>query len=339
MAMIMNGKIGSTPSSAWQRQLQDFLGIKSVGKVVNTALIGGILIGTLSTGTPAAAAEGFVPIEQGRLYYVDEGSKGSVPLIVINGGPGFSHTYMTASPVWADLAKNRRVILYDQRGTGKSSSSLPSARNTLELQAHDLEALRKHLEAEKIDIIGHSFGGLVGMRYAMMHGSKVEHLVVIGSGSPKPSEHEFLFESMFPDIVYSQSLESRSDETGCESDIEDADRMSYYDVRNRPRRSSNANSTPSINPFSMEICKAVMEDLLKLDLFPALAGIRVPTLVMNGRFDANTSVRVSYKISQSIPGAKLAIFERSGHSPFQEEPAKFLLDVERFLDNKYDSID
>src|SRR5690606_38493642 len=119
-------------------------------------------------------------------------------------------------------------------------------KNTLDLQAHDLEALRRHLGAEKIDIVGHSFGGLVGMKYAMIYASRVEHLVLIGSGSPKPSEHEFLFDSMFPDIVDSQSAESRSDETGCEIDIDDADRMSYYDVRNRPRRSRSPNSNPPV---------------------------------------------------------------------------------------------
>lgn len=83
--------------------------------------------------------------------------------------------------------------------------------------------------------------------------------------------------------------------------------------------------------FSQTVCTEVMLDAMKRDLYPDLAKLDVPTLVINGRFDANVAPTVAYKISRTIPGARLVFFERSGHSPQVEEPEKFALEVERFL--------
>jgi proline iminopeptidase len=74
-----------------------------------------------------------------------------------------------------------------------------------------------------------------------------------------------------------------------------------------------------------------MLEAMKLDLFPQLRNLRVPTLVINGRFDANVAPTVAYGISKAIPGSKLEYFERSGHSPYLEEPDKFELVISNFL--------
>ncbi len=56
------------------------------------------------------------------IYYEVLGSGSGTPLMVANGGPGFDHTYLHVSTAWESLAKNRKVVLYDQRGTGRSIS-------------------------------------------------------------------------------------------------------------------------------------------------------------------------------------------------------------------------
>ena len=54
----------------------------------------------------------------GKIYYEVTGSGSGLPLIVVNGGPGFDHTYLHIATAWDTLGKNRRIIFYDQRGDG-----------------------------------------------------------------------------------------------------------------------------------------------------------------------------------------------------------------------------
>lgn len=273
-----------------------------------------------------AAHEPAAPDPRGEtLYHVTIGTPGEVPLIAVNGGPGFDHSYLVDTPVWKGMAARRQIIFYDQRGTGKSPPSRGPEDMTVDGMVRDLEALRQHLKVERIDLLGHSWGGILSMAYATRYPQHVAHLILVGSGAPKPAEHEFLFDKLYPDIVAAIPPDtSPAGQMGCIA-IDAYDRMSYYDQRNLAASGGDAGT------FSQEVCTEVMLDAMKLDLYPALAKLDVPTLVINGRFDANVAPTVAYKISRTIPGARLVYFERSGHSPQVEEPEKFELEVERFL--------
>lgn len=263
--------------------------------------------------------------KEAELHFVAIGKAGGVPLVAVNGGPGFDHRYLAAAPVWSELAKGRKIIFYDQRGTGDSPAA-PAEDLTVDRMVADLDALRRRLKAERIDLLGHSWGGILSMAYATRHPDRVAHLILVGSGDAKPASTEYLFDKLYPDIMATIPPDpSPAGQTGCiETDA--YDRMSYYDQRNR------AHDKPESPPrFSADACTAVMLDALKLDLYPQLAGLAVPTLVINGRFDANVAPSVAWRISKAIPGAKLEYFEHSGHSPHVEEPDKFALVVERFL--------
>nr|WP_281423011.1 alpha/beta fold hydrolase [Sphingomonas colocasiae] len=271
----------------------------------------------------AAIAEPAAPAA-GRLYSVSIGKPGGVPLIAVNGGPGYDHRYMIAAPVWAGMAKRRRIVFYDQRGTGRSPGS-PAAGLTVDRMVEDLEALRRELKAERIDLLGHSWGGILSMAYATRYPEHVAHLILVGSGDAKLTTHEFLFDKLYPEIMAAIPNDpSPAAQMGCVQ-VDAYDRMSYYDQRNR---------TADDGKFSRETCTAVMLDAMKLDLYPALKTLRLPALVINGRFDANVAPSVAYRISKGIPGARLEFFERSGHTPFVEEPEKFALVVEHFLDDR-----
>src|SRR5258708_2992881 len=56
------------------------------------------------------------------IYYEVRGSGAAAPLVVVNGGPGFDHTYLHCSAAWDELAKRRPVLFYDQRGNGRSGA-------------------------------------------------------------------------------------------------------------------------------------------------------------------------------------------------------------------------
>lgn len=302
---------------------------KTLMRTIEWPLLAGMIF--LSSPAPAAADEGgrMAPVQAGSLYYEETGRGDQAPLVLVNGGPGFDHSYLHDTPVWNDLSRNHRIVFFDQRGTGRSVSEIPTERLTVDLLVADLEALRVKLGVRKISLLGHSFGGFLAMAYAVRHPDKVDRLILVGSGSPRLAATQYLFDKLYPDILNSKfpdEDDSPAGRMGCKkSTLPLYARMSFYDQRNRQGAPDDGGD------FSEATCTAVMLDAVKIDLSPELSRINVPTLVLNGRFDANVAPTVAFGISNAIGGSQLVFFERSGHTPFVEEPDRFELVLERFL--------
>jgi len=301
--------------------------MKTIGPMMLAALLLAGVAGKAIAADPLKPLT--APTKDGALHYELMGGGAQPPLVLVNGGPGLDHRYFHGSTLWQGLSKRRAIVFYDQRGMGGSSSTIPTDRFTVDLMVADLEALRIKLAVPKISLLGHSWGGILSMAYATRHPDHVSHLILVGSGAAKLSEHEFLFDKLYPEIAARRVADdSPAAQMGCKTDsLDDYSRMSYYDQRNQPRMADADNSA-----FSQEVCTAVMLDAMKLDLVPKLRTLKLPALVINGRFDANVAPTVAYAISKAIPGSTLTYFEHSGHSPFEEEPDRFELVVERFLD-------
>ena len=83
--------------------------------------------------------------------------------------------------------------------------------------------------------------------------------------------------------------------------------------------------------FKKEVNQAVVRDVNRFDLNPEIRKFHFPVLVITGRYDMNVAPLVAYKIHQAISGSRFAVFERSGHLPFYEEPEGFVREVEQFM--------
>ena len=267
------------------------------------------------------------------IYYEVLGSGSNTPLIVVNGGPGFDHTYEHVSSAWDVLAKKRRVIFYDQRGTGRSPASKAQT-YTLADQINDLEDLRAHLGADHIELLGHSWGGYLVMAYAAQHPEHISHLIIVDSAAPKFKDTVFLFDNVFPEGIERQQSVSFAEEMGdkaaSDTDLREYFSMLFYSPQNRDKFLT----TVSPGVYKKDINEAVEKDIERFDLNPEIRKFRFPTLVITGRYDMNVAPVVAYKIHQAIPGSKFAVFERSGHLPFFEEPDEFVRVMEEFLAGK-----
>jgi proline iminopeptidase len=111
-----------------------------------------------------------------ELLVSDSGGRG-IPLVFLSGGPGMPN-YLSDV---ATLVNGRRVVTYDQRGTGGSPVS--DGNYSIEAQVADLESVRKFLGAERLHIFGHSWGGMLAQLYATKHIDRVESLFLC---SPTP---------------------------------------------------------------------------------------------------------------------------------------------------------
>jgi proline iminopeptidase len=95
-------------------------------------------------------------------------------------GPGFSSHYMVSLEQLA--GESFAVVTYDQRGTGRSTE--PSDGYDLLKYVADLETVRQAVGAERVHLFGHCWGGLVAVRYAMIHPDRVRSLVLWGGAWP-----------------------------------------------------------------------------------------------------------------------------------------------------------
>ncbi|MEA3032942.1 MAG: aminoacrylate hydrolase [Sphingomonadales bacterium] len=113
------------------------------------------------------------------LYFEEHGPADAPPLI-LSAGLGGSGGYW--APNLATLAERHRVILYDQRGTGRSDRTLPT-QMTVEDMARDVLALMDGLGLAGADFVGHAAGGAIGLTVALEAPERVSRLVVVNGWS------------------------------------------------------------------------------------------------------------------------------------------------------------
>lgn len=127
------------------------------------------------------------------IYYEQRGNPKGPAVIYNHGGPGGASSPENSQ--WFDLSYYR-IILYDQRGTGKSSPSVMSRKVhpvyfkniSVNDMVSDLEALRKHLNIQKWIVFGGSWGSTLSLAYAEKYPNNVSSLVVYGIFLNQPDE-------------------------------------------------------------------------------------------------------------------------------------------------------
>lgn len=123
--------------------------------------------------------DGFVKNGDVQIYYRTYGE--GKPMIIINGGPGMNSNGFEI--LAQRLSKNNKTIIYDQRGTGRSSMlTMDAATMTMKSMIDDIECVRKQLKIEKLIIMGHSFGGMLASFYAVKYPEHIASLILSSSG-------------------------------------------------------------------------------------------------------------------------------------------------------------
>jgi len=122
-------------------------------------------------------AEGkFVNVNGAKLWIETEGNGDA--LFLISGGPGGSHVGMHSFEALKDVGK---LVFIDNYGRGKSDLAKNVEEYSLNRDVEDIEGLRKALGYEKINILGHSYGGMVAQQYAIKYPQYVKHLIIANS--------------------------------------------------------------------------------------------------------------------------------------------------------------
>lgn len=249
-------------------------------------------------------------------------------LILLHGGPGFDHSYLRP---WLDPVSEAAQLIYvDERGCGRS------ARHTHEyyqlgIMADDVVALCRALAIERPFVLGQSFGGFVALSIAQRHPEFPAGIILFDTSPAWTDGYDLDALEQLVGGDYGQELRQIAyrESTGqaSEADLKrfEQEIMPYYWHQNfKPEYIEGLFSTENMN---IDIASYMMGTLSKeYDLRPSLPDIRVPALVLQGRYDWVTPMSGALEMAEKMPNATLHVFEHSGHMVFMEEPEE-LADV------------
>ena len=283
--------------------------------------------------------EGRIPFKGHSTWYtiVGEGEEpGKLPLLLLHGGPGGAHDYMESM---GELARGgRRVIMYDQLGCGRSPVPSNPDMWTVELFVEEVDVVRQALGLERLHLLGQSWGGMLGMEYALTQPEGVESLVICDSPARMDLwvEEANRLRAELPPDVQATLLEHEQAGTTDDPAYEEACLVFYNrHVCRVPWSESVARSFAQMPNEVYMTMNGPSEfhcigTLRTWDVTPRLGEITIPTLVISGRYDEATP-RISQEVSDGIPGSEWVLFEESSHMPHEEEPERFRQVVGGFL--------
>jgi proline iminopeptidase len=290
-----------------------------------------LLLSSSALAQQTPASTGIVTTPEVDLGYETYGAAGNAtPVIVANGGPGLSHIYMLQNDVWTHLSRNRQIVFYDQRGTGKSKNVKPDATWGMDAQVADMEAVRARFGFQRFNLVGDSYGGLLAMAYAAAHPEHIEKLILSDSAAPAWKDIVRVLPDVFPDVleqIAAREKSSAGSPDAADQRIRDHFLMLFYSEANRDAYLAGVKDLESVPLVSAAVQKATRT----LDLTPELPKFKFPTMVITGRYDMNVTPVTAWNIYKAIPGAKFVVFEKSGHLPSYEEPDKYVQVVDAFL--------
>lgn len=286
---------------------------------------------------PSTRAEGYVDVNKGRLYYQKFGQ--GTPIIVLHGGPGLDKGYLL--PQLLQLSSSNQLIFYDQRGSGKSlETELSPEYINMEQFIDDLEVLRKTLGIDNFILMGHSFGGLIAMQYAIKHQDHLSGLILLNS-APADYEGQMAFASEFQNRTKPIQDEIKPLSTfDCFKKL-DADQIAngYRTLFSVYLYDPGLVDNLSLN-FSVESAQSgfqVGEEMSKtawmqpgIDLFPKLKTLGIPTFILHGKQDIIPDWTAE-QIHAAIPNSEMIMLDQCGHFPYIERPSQFFLEMSRFL--------
>lgn len=138
-----------------------------------------IICWTIVSGARSQGSR-YIPFDGGEIHYQIIGEGETV--LIINGGPGFSSEGF-ACIAGEIAALGYRTVLFDQRGTGRSTLDvIDSTTVTMDLMARDIEHIRKDLGMEEWVLFGHSFGGMLANYYTSKYPERVKAIIHSSSG-------------------------------------------------------------------------------------------------------------------------------------------------------------
>ncbi|KAI5119416.1 hypothetical protein M0805_009867 [Coniferiporia weirii] len=280
------------------------------------------------------------------LYYELSGNEKGTPVVFLHGGPGGGCDEQDRSFFNPEKYK---IILFDQRGSGKSTPSASLEENTTWDLVKDIEKLRNHLEIDKWH------GSTLSLAYSQSHPDRVKSLVLRGIFTLRRSELDFFYQEgashLFPEaweeyiaiipeaerkdmvLAYHAQLNATDDETRVKSAKAWAKwEMSTSRLHIDPGYVARATKDDWANAFArIENHYFVNEGFMRQGQLLEKQEIdkirHIPTIVVQGRYDVVCPITTAYALKKVFPELELHVVPDAGHSAREPGTAKLLVEA------------
>lgn len=286
-----------------------------------------------------------------HIYYEQCGNPTGVPVVVLHGGPGSGcnpNQRRFFDPAYY------RIILFDQRGSGRSRPLGYIEHNTIQHLLTDMEQLRSHLGISKWLVFGGSWGSTLALSYTTTHKSQVSGLILRGIFLAQPHEVQWFMyavRNFFPEewnrFTEILSPDERQDILAAYAKMifDGDDQQQTIAARAwsafessimtlRPANASLSNyDAAMIGRLRVHLHYLINDCFLrKTPLLPLIDTIRdIPTTIIHGRYDMVCPVQTAYALHTAWPEAEFEIIADAGHAATEPGIASALVAAtERF---------
>lgn len=273
------------------------------------------------------------------LYYEEHGAADGKPVVVLHGGPGGG---LQRSVLRFFDLRRWRVILYDQRGCGRSTPYLSLRANTTWHLVGDIEKLRTHLEIPRWHVFGGSWGSTLALAYATRHPQPVTGLILRGIFLGEPWETAWLYEEGGASRVRPAEWEKFVAPCGRRHRLTACYRKRLADKKTRKSAArawwgwehvlSSVEPKSDRTPPKAIVALSVLENhyfshncwLRPGELLTAARRIRVPVTIVQGQLDLVCPPAAAHALAKAIPHARLVMVPGAGHSAAEPGIARAL---------------
>jgi proline iminopeptidase len=268
----------------------------------------------------------------GASLYAREVGRGQ-RIVVLHGGPDFDHAYFL--PDLDRLADGYRLIYYDQRGRGKSAEQVGPDDVSLASDIDDLDRVRQHFHLESMTLLGHSWGAVLALEYALRHPGAVSRLILMNP-APASASDVALFREAYVKKLGGAAM-ARQKEIIASAAYQEGDPdavTARYRIHFKPafarsgdyERLMTAMNAAFVTQGKEGILaaraaeNALMRDTWQVpgyDLLPRIGSLKMPALVIAGDHDF-IPVETAAHIAHAIPAARLVTLKGCGHFSYME---------------------
>ena len=290
-----------------------------------------------------------------RIAYVERPAGGRprpTPVVFVHGGPGIADMAGDTAFFGRLAGDGYDVWVYDQVGTGRSSRLADPRRYDIAREVADLEAIRQRIAADRLVLIGHSWGGQVVAAYLAAHPGHVAKVVFSSPGALAPAVDDRsggrvrarltrgqqlrLYRLLaWPRVLLAWTL-LQLDPRAAHAFVGDAEMDARNDrVYNAGRAGTHCRGLgpgPALHGLGFYAYQFPQSAAARpwADPRPTLARQHIPALVIKGSCDyLSWSSGTAYL--RAVPGSRLVYLHHAGHNSYQDQPAAFLAAVRAFL--------